>query len=275
MFDDLPRPLLMAHRGASAYAPENTHEAFDLALRVGAQVLEMDVRMSRDGEVIVIHDEDLARTTNRQGRVSGLTYAELSKLDAGFHFRRAGELVFRGRGVVIPRFVDILQSFPRAGFNIDIKQRHPPMVDAVLEALEQVSPTRVLLTSSDDTVMRNIEERAPHCALGMSRGRVKEVIKAVYLGGMPACFAGRGLQLPLRHPRFAFGILPLVTRRVVRLVQAAGMEVHLWVINSPHAARYWLEQGVDGVFTDDPSDMHEVFRAFWENAVTNMASRRV
>ena len=98
-FSTLPRPLLFGHRGASARAPENTLEAFELAVQAGVDVLEMDVHLSRDGVVVVHHDASVARTTNGVGAVRGFALAELQALDAGFRFRDAsGGYAFRGAG---------------------------------------------------------------------------------------------------------------------------------------------------------------------------------
>ena len=104
MFDDLPRPLLFAHRGANRFAPENTLPAFDLAERTGADVLELDVHLTRDQEVVVLHDATLERTTNGHGPVKEKSYAELAALDAGYHFRTTGgEPLFRSKEIVVPR----------------------------------------------------------------------------------------------------------------------------------------------------------------------------
>ncbi|HET6343343.1 MAG TPA: glycerophosphodiester phosphodiesterase family protein, partial [Myxococcota bacterium] len=105
MFASRRRPLLFAHRGASRQAPENTLEAFDLAVRLGADVLEMDVHLSADGEVRVMHDARLERTTNGTGLLREHTCAALQRLDAGAKFLTSdGEPRFRDRGLVIPRF---------------------------------------------------------------------------------------------------------------------------------------------------------------------------
>jgi glycerophosphoryl diester phosphodiesterase len=86
MLTELPRPTIFAHRGASAYAPENTLAAFELALRQGADAIELDAKLTRDGHIVVIHDQTVDRTTEGRGRVKDMTLAELRKLDAGSHF---------------------------------------------------------------------------------------------------------------------------------------------------------------------------------------------
>src|SRR6476661_6007058 len=102
------RPLVFAHRGGSALAPENTIAAFENGLALGADGLELDVHLSRDGIVVVHHDAMLERTTNLQGPVSDRTAGELARADAGFFFRDRGGFPFRGRGIGVPTLADVL-----------------------------------------------------------------------------------------------------------------------------------------------------------------------
>src|SRR5918911_658199 len=106
-------PVNLAHRGASALAPENTLEAFRLAVESGAGGLELDVHLTRDGHVVVIHDPTLDRTTNRTGAVSEMTLDELREPDAGHNFSPDGStLPYRGLNLRIPTLVEVLREFP-------------------------------------------------------------------------------------------------------------------------------------------------------------------
>lgn len=250
IFPSLNRPLIFGHRGASMYAPENTWESFDLAVRLGADVLETDVRLSRDGEVVLFHDVDLGRTTDGRGPVAALRYAELAALDAGHHFEPTPAVYpFRGRGVRVPRLSDMLAAFPQAAFNIEIKQRGREVIRAVLAVLQRAGPVadRIVLAAGDDHIMSELEAARPGCALGLSRRQALAVIQGVYWGGVPPALAGRALQIPPRH----WG-LPLVTRRLAARCKAAGIDVHVWTVNDPRQAERLLHSGVDGVITDDP-----------------------
>lgn len=248
-FVDRPRPLLFAHRGASRYAPENTLAAFDLAARLGADVLELDVHLSKDGEVVVIHDPEVSRTTNGHGAVSGKTYSELAALDAGFRFLTKGSAPdFRGRGCHIPRLSDVLSAFPALGFNIELKQHRPPMVRAVLDLLERVGAHDVLLAARDHRIMAELEAARPGCGLGLSRRQVIRLVRGTYFGDPPPEYSGRAAQIPPRCKR----LLPLATGPLLRTAKASGIEVHLWTINSMNRAAKWLVRGVDGIMSDDP-----------------------
>jgi glycerophosphoryl diester phosphodiesterase len=255
VFSDLPRPLLMAHRGASSHAPENTMAAFDLAVRLGAPVLELDVRASRDGELVVMHDATLERTTDGTGSVREHTWEEIAALDAGHHFERNGLTLFRDRGQRVPRLADVLAAFPEVGLNIELKDRG--MTRAVLDAVE--GHPHVLLAAHDDDTMAELVAEQPACALGLSFSEARATVLGAYRGRVPAKFRGRALQVPPRHSRFAFGLLPIVTRRVLRGAHDAGVEVHLWTINEVEEAAHWLKLGVDGLFSDDVGTMLDLF----------------
>ncbi len=254
VFPGILRPLLFGHRGASLYAPENTWESFELAMCVGADVLETDVHMTRDGEVVVIHDETVDRTTNGHGRVRDLTYPELTALDAGWHFAPSpGDYRFRDRGVVVPRLADVLRQFGKAGFNIEVKQREPSMVRAVLDVLAAAGTTQVVLAAADDRIMAELELARPGVPLGLSAGQVMGVLRDAWLGRSLDRFAGRALQIP---PRWR-GV-PVASGRVLAAARAAGIETHLWTLNDPRQAERWLARGVDGVMSDDPSAVADV-----------------
>lgn len=111
-----PRPRLFAHRGASEQAPENTLAAFERAVALGASYLETDARLTRDGEVVLLHDADVERTTDGSGRIDELDLAELRRLDAGHRFSPDGgrSFPFRGSGVRVPRLAELLETLPVA-----------------------------------------------------------------------------------------------------------------------------------------------------------------
>src|SRR5215212_7629564 len=127
-------PVNLAHRGASDIAPENTIEAFRLAVEAGAGGLELDVHITRDGRLVVIHDATVDRTTGGTGAVSGMTIDELRGLDAGYKFSpEAGPTrPYRGRGVRVPTLDEVLEEFPGVAVNIDIKAGLPGIEAALL-----------------------------------------------------------------------------------------------------------------------------------------------
>lgn len=258
MFEHLPRPLLFAHRGASIEAPENTLEAFGIALKLGTHVLELDVQESRDGHVMVIHDAELDRTTDGTGPVSARTLRELKRLDAGFRFKDIqGRTRYRGRGVRIPTLPELLEAFPDASFNVEIKADSERLVDTVLEAAGSLPSERMLLAAGREPIMRMLEARSPRFPLGMSHRAIRLVLQRVWTGrSISSRYRGRALQIPPRR-----GLFPVATRALISAARRAELEVHLWTLNDPYEARAWIKRDVDGIMTDDPAAVRPILSA--------------
>ncbi len=256
-FLESPYPLNLAHRGGAALAPENTMLAFQNALAVGADVLELDVRASRDGELVVIHDETVDRTTDGSGKVAEMTLAQLQALDAGYRYSpdNGHSFPYRGRGIKIPTLREVLTAFPDARVNIEIKQATPPIEEAVARLIEETgAQDRVLVVSSDDGVMKRFRHLMPNVATGASAGEVRSfyLLQRFGLGAFYRPVAN-ALQVPDRS-----GEVQLVTPRFVAAAHAQGMKVHVWTINTPDRMRQLLQIGVDGIITDRPDLLRQV-----------------
>src|SRR5262245_45578537 len=134
-FFESSRPLVFAHRGGAALAPENTRAAFDRGLGLGADGLELDVHLSRDGVVVVHHDRTLDRTTNLTGPIARREAQELARADAGYGFAAGGGFPFRGCGIGVPLLVDVLRSYRDARVIIEAKINTPEMAEAIVSAV--------------------------------------------------------------------------------------------------------------------------------------------
>jgi glycerophosphoryl diester phosphodiesterase len=257
---DRPRPHLFAHRGASGEAPENTMPAFERALEYGIHYLEMDCHATSDGEIVICHDELLDRMTDASGPVRTRSLAELQKLDAGYGFTPDGgeSFPFRGKGVRIPRLVDVFASFPEAHINLEIKQADPPIAAEVLRLIRSAGASeRVLLAAGEDEIMAEIRALGPGTATGSSLGETAaffRAIRAQELGAFEP--AGDALQIPPN-----FGTDPLVTGESVAAARQVGLAMHIWTINDPAEVRRLLAAGVDGVMSDFPGRLLEAARA--------------
>ncbi|MRG97714.1 glycerophosphodiester phosphodiesterase [Polyangium spumosum] len=253
-YKDGPRPRLFAHRGASGVAPENTLPAFAAALAAGADRLELDVHLTADEEVIVLHDEDVARTTDGAGPASKMRLGEIKELDAGHHFRDPdGELPFRGRGIRVPTLAELLTSLPDVPLNIELKVDDEALVSAVKWLLDRHDAReRVLLTAEPGSLMAKIRRRMPAVLTGMC---LPESLEFLCNGGNPGYVArGFALQVPTDHAG-----IPIVTPHFVAVAHACGLEVHAWVINDEAEMRALLAMGVDGIMTDFPEMGARVF----------------
>jgi glycerophosphoryl diester phosphodiesterase len=251
-------PVNLAHRGASALAPENTLEAFQLAVEAGAGGLELDVHMTRDGHIVVIHDATVDRTTNGFGAVSEMTFDELRRFDAGHNFSPDGGPTrpYRGRGVRVPTLGEVLEEFPGVAVNIDIKAGTPGIEETVLSVLREADAFgRVLVVSIPHARVKRFRKvSGGHVSTGASKREIGVFFISSRLGlerlVRPAYDT---VQVPLRHRG-----IPVVTPRFVRAAHARGVRVDAWTINQADEMRRLLDLGVDVIMTDRPGTLAEV-----------------
>ncbi len=242
-------PRLFGHRGAAGVAPENTLPSFRRALDDGVDVLELDVHATRDGEVVVLHDPTLERTTDGAGSVAELTFAELARLDAGHRFSPDGgeTFPFRGHGIRVPRLAELLRQLPEVPLNIEIKSEGAAIIAAVV-AMVRAAPVRIVLAAEHDSIMQAIRAAAPDLPTSCATGEVATFIGALQTGETPRLPDGAvALQIPP-----TFGDVTLVDVASVSAAHALGAEVHVWTINDPAEARRLLALGCDGIMTDVP-----------------------
>ncbi len=232
---DPPLPRVLAHRGLAAEAPENTPLAFLKALSAGARYLETDVRASADGIAVISHDEDLRRIAGRDVRVAQLTKPELARLDLG-------------EGQHIPTLAEVLDAFPEARFNIDVKSADA--VEPTVRAILDLGATdRVLVSSFDERRRRAAVAGLPGVATSASATRFLRALIGGKTGIAPVLRrALRGIDA-VQIPERAVG-LTTITPRTVAAFHAAGVEVHVWTVNDPGRMRELLDLGVDGIVTD-------------------------
>jgi glycerophosphoryl diester phosphodiesterase len=238
-------------------APENTLPSFRRALTDGADVLELDVHATRDGEVVVLHDPHLDRTTDGTGPVADVTYAELCRRDAGYRFSPDGGATFplRGQGIRVPRLHELIQAFPDVPLNVEIKVSGQALVDAVV-AIVRVARAPIVLAAEHDAIMQAIRWTAPDVPTSLAAGEVAAFIGALGAGETPSLPAGAvALQIPP-----SFGDVTLVTRESVAAAHALGAEVHVWTINDPAEAARLLDLGADAIMTDRADLLREVLR---------------
>jgi glycerophosphoryl diester phosphodiesterase len=249
---ELPTPIPIGHRGAAGEAPENTLASFERAVADGALILESDVHPTRDGAVVIFHDDELDRTTDGSGPIAQLTLAELRALDAGFHWTGDGgaSFPFRGRGHGIPTLAETLEAFPNLRFNLEIKERSPGLIERTLD-LVAGREERTLIAAADDAIMADLRaavaRRGAKVAIGASAGDVIGFVRAA-LDGAPPPPGPMALQVPPD-----FGGRALVTPRFVEHAHAHGLHVHVWTVNEPDEIERLLDLGVDGVMSDFPA----------------------
>ncbi|SRR6266498_3827960 len=239
MLESLPRPIIFAHRGASTYAPENTVVAFELALAQQADAIELDVKLSADGSVIVHHDPTVDRTTNGKGKIKDLSLVELKKLDAGSSFSQ------KFQGEKIPTLEEVFEAVGKRTFiNVELTNYKTPN-DHLVEMV-------CMLIKKHNMQKRVIFSSFLASNLSKTRSYLPEVPRGLLaLNGVLGSWA--------RSFGFVFGkyqaLHPYVTdmtQQEVSRVHRLHRRIHVWTVNKEEDMRRLFGWDVDGIFTDDP-----------------------
>ena len=247
-FFETTRALVIAHRGGAGLAPENTLKAFDRGLQHGADGLELDVRLSRDGVAVVHHDRRLERTTNLQGELSGFTAEDLARADAGYGFVQAGGWPFRGCGIGVPTLTDVLDRYRDARVIIEMKENRTELAFAVVEAVRRSGALdRVCLGSFGLRVLRAARTMEPRVATSASREEVRWALYRSWCRWPIARAAYGGYQVPETS-----GATRIVSPRFVDDAHRSGLRVQVWTVDREDDARRLLSWGVDALITDRP-----------------------
>lgn len=241
------RPLVFAHRGGAKLAPENTIAAFARGLSHGADGLELDVRLSRDGEVMVIHDATLDRTTDARGRVSQYSADEL------------GRMSVRGSDAGVPRLEEVLTRFPQAALIVELKEGPELAARAAAVVREARAIDRVVIGSYSRVALQTVRRDEPRIATGSSHEECRLAIYASRLRIPPHWAAYRAFQVPERS-----GGTRIVSRQFVRAAHAAGVAVQVWTVDEPEDIERLLSWGVDGIISDRPDVAVRTLRKWLE-----------
>jgi glycerophosphoryl diester phosphodiesterase len=239
--------LVTAHRGFSGAAPENTLAAFQAAIAAGADMIEMDVHLSTDGKLVVIHDDTLNRTTNGKGNVADKTLAELQRLDAGAWFdpRFAGEK--------IPTLAEVLVlTRGRIALNIELKKGKDfpytmeELADRTLDEVERAGMLdQVLFSSFDPVAIERIQARNTHLPIGLITEKPWATPEE----------AGGGKLSPTLN-----SLYKNLNAENVRLAHARGVRIHAWTVNTPEEMEQMITLGVDGIITNHPARLIDLLR---------------
>ena len=252
-------PLIYAHRGGAALRPENTIAAFDHGLACGAEGLEFDVHLSRDGIVVIHHDDTLERTTNGRGRVAALTAFELAALDAGYHFEDEDGtgFPFRGQGIGVPTLREVLRRYPDARLIIEMKMDGEELARRVVDDVRAAGAAdRVAVGSFYPEAIRAVRRHEPAIATGAAKEETRWALYRAWIGLGIGATPYREFQVP----EWA-GYTPIVTRRFVNAAHRAGIPVKVWTVNGAEDMRRLVKVGVDALITDRPDVARSVVHA--------------
>lgn len=245
---------LYAHRGASAERPENTLLAFERAVECGADALEMDVHLTRDGVFIVAHDETGLRMTGTRVRWTEIDLVDAQRLDAGWGFVAPdGTRPYAGSGVTIPTFEDIVQRFPDVHINVDIK--HEGAVPRMLELVRRLGAEDRITIASFQTLTAVAVRRLGYGGeTALSQGEVATLLALPAIAWRQLPFTGSAAQVPTHQ-----GPLRFDRKTFIAKCHSLGLRVDYWVIDDPAEAQRLLELGADGIMTNDPAALAPLF----------------
>lgn len=250
------RPMILAHRGGSALAPENTMAAFEKAASFGVDGFEIDIRLTSDEELIVFHDEFVDRTTDGAGKVSDLTLEKLRTFDLGYHFiNLEGQNSYRGANKKIVTLRELLEEFPEMYINIDMKDSPETYEGSLMPSklwrlIESAgAEDRVGVTSFYDEQIDRFNLYAQNrVAIGAGENEVKKAY-AAFNSQFGHLYKPRAdmFQIPIRS-----SIFNLVSPRFIAFLGELNIPVHYWTINDPEAMRALIGAGAKGIITDRP-----------------------
>ncbi|MCM3618607.1 glycerophosphodiester phosphodiesterase [Sutcliffiella horikoshii] len=261
-FENGGLPLVIAHQGGEHLAPSNTMIAFEQAVNMGVDVLETDIHITKDGQLIAIHDPTVDRTTDGTGLVADLTLEEIQRLDAGYHFiDLEGNKSFRGKGVTIPTVEEMFRAFPDTRIEIEIKDTNPP--EKIEEIARKLWELAVQYNREDSLLVASFDQEILNTFNSFTEGRValvggrQEITRFVLFHKLfvrnlykPEVDA---FQVPLQE-----SIFDLTNQRLINDAKRSGVQMQYWTIDDKETMRYLLERGADGILTNRPDLLLEV-----------------
>ena len=249
----LARPLVFAHRGGAALRPENTMVAFDHGLSLGADGLELDVHLSRDGVVVVHHDDTLDRTTSAHGPIAARTADELAAVDAGYRFTpdakvRAPQYPFRGQQIGIPRLRAVLERHRQARVIIELKTPAAELAHRTIDDVRAAGALeRVVLGSFHWRALNAARRYEPRIPTGAASEETRWALYRSRLRWPLGRTKYREFQVPERA-----GTTVVVTPQFIAHAHRAGLPVRIWTVDDRADMLRLLEWGADSVISDRP-----------------------
>jgi len=259
-YKNIDRPLVIAHQGGDGIWPGDTMFAFEKAVAIGVDVLEMDAHITRNGHIILMHDETVDDTTDGTGRIEDMTLDELKQLDAAYDWSNDGGQTnaYRGQGIQVPSLAELFEAFPQMRYMVEIKLTENPIDRPLCDLIRQYNmQDRVLVASFHDEAIQNFRRTCPEVATSASRGEVTKfvLLGKVFLSGLVEP-EYQSMQPPF-DPEESMNI-PIMTKRFIREAHAKNIKVEPWTVNDPELMRQYIDWGADGIITDRPDLMMDI-----------------
>lgn len=245
---------VIAHRGGAGLWPENTLYALRHVKALGADWSEVDVRCSKDGVFVLMHDKTVNRTTNGCGRVEDLTLVQLKALDAGFYWTNDGGKTYpyRGQNITIPTLEEVFTAFPEQAISLEIKFNKVRLIPAFYKIIGKYAmQNKVLASSFYVRIIHGVRVLCPDIATAATRTEVRVFLTNTLLR--------RGhLYLPMADAFEIPGIyrgIPITLKPLIEAAHQQQKRVDVWTINDVARMRHFLDLNVDGLITDFPDKM--------------------
>jgi glycerophosphoryl diester phosphodiesterase len=259
-----PRPdvMVIAHQGGDGIWPGDTMYAFEKAVETGADVLEMDAHITKDGEIVLMHDEKVDRTTDGSGLIEDLTLAELKQLDGAYKWTNDDGQTFpyRGQGIQVPTLRELFEKFPDMRYVIEIKLTKNPIDKPLCNLIHEMNmQEKVVVASFHDDAMALFRATCPEVATSASRSEVTKfvIMGKVFLSGWDSP-QYQSLQVPWEKSESKN--IPIMTVRFIRESHAKNLHVEPWTVDDPELMKQYIQWGVDGIMTDRPDLMMDVLK---------------
>jgi len=245
---------VIAHRGGRSLGPESTLYTFQRALDMGVDILEVDVRTTKDGELILLHDRTVDRTTNGTGSANNFTLTKLKTLDAGYRWSPDNGQTFpmRGKGLTIPTLAEVFKAFPKARINIEIKESRTEDIARLCRLIRTYQKTdQVMVASFDVSRLKKFRAQCPEVATS-SGAREVFLFYGLQWAHLEDLYSppAQALQVPEYY-----GNRLVVTTRFLESAHARNMRVHVWTVNDTQSMQRLIDMGVDGIMTDYPEKL--------------------
>lgn len=251
--------MVIAHRGGRSLGPENTIHTYRRAVELGVDVLEIDVHLTKDNDLAVIHDRTVDRTTNGSGSVDGYSMTELKELDAAYRWSpdRSGTFPLRSKGIQIPSLTEVFKAFPQMRINIEIKAPESATVTRLCQTIrEHDMNTKVLVASFDSGALEQFRSLCPEVATSAGASEAM-LFYALQRANLESAYSPKAeaLQVPENYRDFK-----VVDNHFLKASAKRNMRVQVWTINDPHSMQRLIRSGVNGIMTDDPEILLKVLR---------------
>ena len=251
---DLNYPLVIAHQGGDGIWPGDTLFAYQNATELGVDVLEMDIHITSDGVLVLMHDETVDHTTDGTGEIESMTLAEIKRLDAGYDWTpdEGKTFPFRGQGITVTALEEIFQAFPDKHMTIEIKKSNASMSKPFCDLIHQYNmQDKVLAASFYDDKLKEFRAECPEVATSSAKQETTRFVlmsKAFLAGFYSPIFIS--LQVPEES-----GGITVMTESFVKASHSRGLAVEVWTINDTETMQKLIDWGVDGIITDRPDLM--------------------